>query len=267
MSLGDEIIPTQLNTLERKAVTNAIAYYKDHLIEKSLTRGLSKERVWLQHLYPKKKITDTALTKGYTTILNDFSEVYGKYLWPIHKAHNATILDLHHSTIKDMETRVIPKMERLSLNNWPAEARVRIDITTYANYAGAYTVTKPFFNTIISTIDPSSKETLFVETVFHEGSHLLFRYGSPFRDAIYGTAEEMKITFPKNLWHAALFYLCGRVVQDELEKKAIDHEMIMDVKNIFTGYNTPEFRNTLEQYYGGVHDFDTCISTLVNSFK
>ena len=97
-------------------------------------------------------------------------------------------------------------------------------------------------------MDPSKVTSSFVETVLHEGSHLLYLFdASPIRDKIYFRSEALNVQFPRNLWHASMFYLCGRATQDELQKLGVQHEMIMDVNNIFSKYNAEEFRETNEE--------------------
>ena len=73
--------------------------------------------------------------------------------------------------------------------------------------------------------------------------------------------------FPNNLWHAAQFYLTGRVVHDHLIERGISYELTIDVRNIFSCYNTPEFRSILENYYQSSVDMDGTIKRLLLSNK
>ena len=86
---------------------------------------------------------------------------------------------------------------------------------------------------------------------------------SPIRDKIYFRSEELNVQFPRNLWHASMFYLCGRATQDELQKLGVQHEMIMDVNNIFSKYNTEGFRETNERYYASEIPADTLVTHLL----
>jgi hypothetical protein len=159
-------------------------------------------------------------------------------------------------------------MEKLAIYKWPHETKVRVDLTVYANYAGAYTATNPSMNIIISTIDPLNNTSSFIETIYHEGSHLLFNYqDSPFRGEIYYQAKEMGVTFPRHLWHACLFYLCGKATQDALKTLSINHKLDMDVRKIYTDFNTTEFREILDDYYLGKKDLKYTISALMSNLK
>ncbi len=268
IEIGETNVEAQLSKNEKEILNQAIKYYKDSLITKNLRRDLNHHRIWLQEKKEFKTITDTAFGEKFTEILNKVSPIYQKYFWEIHKAHNTSTLEKHIETIDTIEEEVIHKMERLSLNQWPDTTKVRVDITTYANWAGAYTTSKPKMNIVLSTTDPSKVTSTFVETILHEGSHLLYLYGeSKIRDDFYYKSEEMKIEFPRNLWHASMFYLCGRATMDELSKLGIDHEMVMDVNNIFSKYNTPQFREINEQFYTNSIDADSLVIALLTEIK
>nr|WP_298999015.1 hypothetical protein [uncultured Allomuricauda sp.] len=268
IDIGESAIEEKISHTDREVLNMAIKYYKDNLIEKSLRRDLNGHRVWLQKKEKFKMITDTAFGKSFTEMLNKVSPVYQKYYWDVHRKHNDLIVSQHIETIDQIEEEVIEKMERLSLNTWPDSTKVRVDITCYANWAGAYTTSIPKMNIVLSTTDPSKTTSAFVETILHEGSHLLYLFGeSPMRDKIYDMSAELGIKFPRNLWHASMFYLCGRATQDELSKLNIEHKMILDVNRIFSKYNTEKFRKINEQYYLGGTKADTLVKYMLNELK
>ncbi len=268
LEIGEYSSMLKLSKNEKEVLEQAIIYYQKNLTSKSLRRDLNPMRLWLQKRQESTEIIDTSFSKEFTEILNKVSPIYKKYFWEIHKSHNSLILNNHISNIKAVEKEVINKMEVLSLNPWPDSTKVRVDITAYANWAGAYTSSKPQMNIILSTLDPSSTTNAFVETVFHEGSHLLYLYGkSPIRDKFYYKSKELDIDFPRNLWHASMFYLCGRVTQDALAELGMNHEMLIDEKNIFSNYNTNMFRTINESYYLGKIEADSMIVELLNSIN
>jgi len=253
-----------LSRSENDVLDRAIYYYQKNLIDKDLRRDLGAIRRWLQQQAEPEEIRDTTFSAAYTDLLNEVSTVYKRHFWKLHKELNLNVLNHHIEVLRALELEVIGKIEKLAKYKWPDVAKVRVDLTVYANYAGAYTATDPSMNIVISTIDPLNNTSSLIETVYHEGSHLLFNYqDSPFRGEIYYQAQEMKMEFPRNLWHACLFYLCGRATQDALKSLSIDHKMDMDVRNIFAGYNTQKFRNTLEDYYQGMIDLKNTVSALL----
>jgi len=265
IEIGESDAFMKLSSSEREIFNSATEYYRDSLIDKDLRRDLNDLRIWLSEQEEFKRITDNSFGMHFKEIINKVSPIYAKYFWNLHKNHNLSILSEHIEDIDEIEEIVIHDMERLSLNEWPDSPRVRVDLTAYANWAGAYTSSQPRMNIVLSTTDPSKVTSTFVETVLHEGSHLLYLFGeSPIRDKLYYTSEEMKVEFPSNLWHASMFYLCGRATQDALSKLSINHEMVMDANNIFANYNTPEFRDINEKYYNGKIDSDSMVINLLN---
>lgn len=261
LDIGEDSVFAHLNQTDSDDINAAITYYRDHLIDRSLFQ-LGDLRVWLQEQDPDKAISDTTFSKALTDILNIASTVYRPKFWPLHDAQNRKVLASHIGTVRQLEDAIIGKMEGLSGDVWP-DTRVRVDLTVYANWAGAYTPVQPNMNIFISTLDPFSPSSQFIETVFHEGAHLLFSRRSPFRARIYLMSQDLEMDFPRDLWHASQFYLTGRVVQDALSEVGIDHELVMDMKNIFSDYNTADFRATLERYYQGKADMETTIETLL----
>ena len=266
--IGEDSLYRQLNADQLKNLKEAVLYYQYFMANKDLRRDLREERGFFQRQKDYLLVNDSIFTNDFYRVLNEASEVYRYTFWPLHKAHCEKVLSEHVSTIREMEQISIERMEKLAGYPWPAKTKVRVDITAYANYAGAYTPTRPNMTIIISTLDPLSSGTSFIETIFHEGTHLLFPFKkSPFRDAVYTISEEIGLKYPQGFWHACQFYLCGRVVQDQLKKRGISHTMDMDLRNIYRMYNTKEFRSTLEQYYIGQADMETTVRALLTALK
>ena len=262
VDIGDDRKIHLLSNDDTYVLLNAVKYYRDNLITKSLLFHLDDMRLWLQQQVADQPITDTAYSVAFTQILNDFAPVYSRHFWENHDAHNQKILNEYFETILDLEAPLTARLGKLAGMEWP-DTIFRVDLTAYANWAGAYTQEYPTINVFISTLDPLSDEPAFVETVFHEGSHIIFSRKSAFRSRIYHMSKEMEIDFPKHLWHASQFYLCGTLVQDGLEEKGEPYVLIMDRKQVFTELNSPAFRELLDAYIQGNVDMEKTIHALL----
>ena len=97
----------------------------------------------------------------------------------------------------------------------------------------------------------------------NDGAHIIFSRESEFRSHIYFQSKEMEMKFPRGLWHASLFYLCGRLVQDVLAERDISHELVMDTKDIFSYFNTKSFRSILEKFYQNEVDMKPSVRALL----
>ena len=245
INIQEEKIYAQLSAPEKKTLQDCIAYYTTNIIDQPLLHS-AKIFKWLQKQAPVTPITDTTLSQEYTNTLNKVNTIYEKHFWKTHKKQNDILLTPYLKIIKQTETQVIHKMEELSGNRW--KGQIRIDITTYGNWASAYS--PDLDNIVISSIDPLLHSTLFIEFVFHESSHLLFLRSSPFRKSIYDSAKEQDIAYSKNLWHAAMFYLSGIVTKDVLKTINLKHDLIMKKKNVYGKYYTnTAFKKVLNTYY------------------
>lgn len=210
---------------------------------------------------------DSNLNKSYAFYMNAFSPVFEKKLWPLIRSHNHLSIDRQLPKVKLLEDTIVSKMEQYAQEKWPTEEKVRVDLTAYANWAGAYTPYGPDFNIIISSLDPAVETSTFIEIVFHEGSHLLFGYGTSFRSALVLKSREMDMEVSRGLWHAAMFYMSGMEVKKQLKTIGKDHELNMIQRNIYQEFNNEEFRTALDLYMASEIDLNTCAEKLILSVK
>uniref|UniRef100_UPI0032EFB408 hypothetical protein n=1 Tax=Ekhidna sp. TaxID=2608089 RepID=UPI0032EFB408 len=250
---------------ERGKYDRLISYYKSQFNDLDMRSDMSDLTVHLSNQGYHQLEPDSILNVNLASVLNDFLPIYLHKIWPLHDGANRELVMKYSKSIENAERMIIAAMERVSGDTWSSE-KVRIDITAYASWAGAYSIISPRMNLFISTVDPVNNSTTFIETVFHESSHLLFSRNSPFRSEIYFTSQEMGIEFPNGLWHASLFYLCGIATRDYLRSEGIDHKLYMDIKGVFESTNTENFRTTLDKYYAGNIDRKEAIKLLLSDY-
>lgn len=259
INTNDSLTVERLDNNTREVFLSGISFYKKNVINQPLLIKSGRILKWLQR-QPDKKIADTTYSSSFTNILNTLEPIYNEYFWEKHKTQNQVLLDRFKNTISANEKYVIQKLENLSGNQWSKV--VRVDITAYGNWAGAYSPASD--NIVVSSMDPLMHSTLFVEFVFHESSHLLFDRYSPFRKSLYQISKETNIKYPRNLWHAAMFYLSGLATKEALGNSNIEHRLIMDKKKVFENYyKSQDFKNILETYYNSNIDIKECSTKLL----
>src|SRR5208282_4796382 len=91
---------------------------------------------------------------------------------------------------------------------WPKE-KIRVDVSAYANSAGASTTLDPL-RVIISSTDPRNQGDEAFEVLFHEASHGI---AEPVQSAIIRECRQRDKAIPRDLWHALIFYTTGEVIR------------------------------------------------------
>ncbi|KUJ80279.1 hypothetical protein AWR36_014840 [Microbulbifer flavimaris] len=243
--IGDNSIISSMSPKDKALLLDGIQFYRSNIIDQSLFDS-GRVLKWLQKQPVNSDISDFSLSKTFTEKLNQLRPLYDNQFWKNHRKQNQVTFDSYIAFIKNSQNKVISKMEELSGARW--EGTVRVDLSTYGNWASAYS--PDAYNIVISTIDPLMLSTIFVEFVFHESSHLLFSRNSGFRVSIYKRAQEMGVKPPAHLWHAAMFYLCGLAVREALQDLGAQHQIIMKEKGVFENYyQNAAFKIILNEYY------------------
>jgi len=91
---------------------------------------------------------------------------------------------------------------------WPTEP-FPVDVTRYANWAGAYSTMNPTTHVVVSSVDARNAGAIGLETLFHEASHVLVR---PVRNALAAELNAQRKS-ADSLWHALLFFTTGDAVE------------------------------------------------------
>jgi hypothetical protein len=84
-----------------------------------------------------------------------------------------------------------------------------VDVTAFANWAGAYAHTRPT-HIVFASVDESSRGSSGLETLFHEAMHGL---EDSIRIALSRAGASRQQQVPQRLSHAIIFYTAGEVVR------------------------------------------------------
>jgi hypothetical protein len=99
-----------------------------------------------------------------------------------------------------------------------APVPLRVDVTRYASWAGAYTTLAPDHLTVAGT-DPRNHGPNALECVLHEASHAIVR---PLREALDKELQAQGKS-SDDLWHAVLFYSTGYAVQRRIGHRYVPY--------------------------------------------
>lgn len=199
----------RISTEFRQACAALQTAYRPY-IDSSLLFDAKTRRLGREISSGPDAVTDVAVRDA----LKQCMPVYETTLWPSHQAagkqfqHN--ILIRLQAYEEEMATRFASNLE----SSWP-DSPIRVDITPYANWAGAYTDDSPA-NIIMSSYDDEVAGTYAFEILFHESGHTLTFSGNLLSAA--NAALESAGIESNRFWHYVLFFVAGRTTSEVFDE-------------------------------------------------
>lgn len=244
----------------------AVTHYQEHIIDKNLlfNSELRTIKANLSLLPDQVSWEETTFKADLVAVWKAFGLVYEKHIWPNHKTRNEKIVAEHFDRIHSFEGRALSRLSQLSEAEWPA-GKIRVDVSYYADWAGAYTSTNPLHIVIsTATVGPEGD---WIETLFHESSHSLIggRKGK-IAATIKEIAAESELVIPRQLWHAVLFYFAGNVIQDLLREEGVEYQLFMLRENVFGQYHQ-QLAVHLKPYLEGKIELKIALERLMLSLQ
>jgi len=209
-----------LSPAEQRIWEDAVAYYAANYAAKDLL--FSTELIQLKDQLGdfedcdelsgrKRKFCDAGLSAKLTQILESAAPVYRAHLWPEHDRANRRWIMGVAPLVREQGVGLSERLADIYQARWPRE-KIRVDLTSYANWSGAYTTADPLRVTI-SSLDTRNQGAAALEVLFHEGSHGI---AEPVQAAIIRECHQRDKAIPRDLWHALVFYTTGEVMRPVL---------------------------------------------------
>jgi len=207
----------QLTQAEQRAWNEAVNYYAANFADKDLL--FSTEMIQLKNQLGdfegcnelsgiKQKTCDAGLPAKLTQVLEAAAPVYRAHQWPDHDRTNRRWIFRVAPLVIEQGVGLSQRLADIYRAPWP-KAKIRVDVTAYANNVGAYTTLDPLRVTISST-DFRNQNSAALEALFHEASHGI---AAPVQDAIIRECRQREKAIPRDLWHALIFYTTGEVIK------------------------------------------------------
>jgi hypothetical protein len=202
---------------EQHAWDEAVSYYAANYADKDLL--FSAELVLLKNQLgdfetcdelsgTRRKTCDAGLPARLTQVLEAAAPVYRAHEWPNHDRANRAWIARVTPLVREQGLGLAQRLADIYRTRWPTE-RIRVDVTSYAGSAGAYTTLDPLRVTI-SASDPKNQGPTALEVLFHEASSGI---AQPVERAIVRECRQREKPIPRDLWHALLFYTTGEVIK------------------------------------------------------
>jgi hypothetical protein len=205
----------ELRGAERGAWDAAVAYYDDEVASKDLLFDPDSARIRSALVAAHDDAPPDGLAPAHRAHLAAVAPVYRARRWPAHDRHNRDWISAAAPHVAALSPAVPDRLARLYGTPWFTRT-VRVDVVVVANRQGAYTSRTPApAHITVSSSDPHYAGWASAEMIFHEASHGLVR---PVMEAFATETRARDKSLP-TLWHAALFYLTGEVVRQELARR------------------------------------------------
>jgi hypothetical protein len=142
------------------------------------------------------------------SVLELAAPIYRAAWWTAHRNGNRMFRSQVEALVARHGERVRDYLTRAFAIEWPGSGRV-IRVTSYANFAGAYSLVNGGL-IIVSSTTPSSQGLPGLETLFHESMH---QWDPQTFGALVEQAKKINVRVPQDLPHAMIFLTVGDAVK------------------------------------------------------
>lgn len=180
--------------------------------------------------------------------------VYERVFWNRHRRINEGWCGALQSRLASHSGRALDRLREIYGTGTPEF--VAIEVTVYANWAGAYTSLDPV-EIVIGSGHPPNAGDAALEIVIHEISHTmagrLRRRLNDMAEGLAGTPGARAVA--GDLWHQVLFYIAGEIVADLIP----GYVAYADRNGLWTRVWPGPARAQLEKHLRPVLDGDTSL--------
>jgi hypothetical protein len=202
-----------LSAEERSAWENSLAYYAEFVAKRDILFDSSLVDVndRLALLENRASVHGApGLDPGIAAALERAAPVYRALWWPRHDASNHRWIDSAVVLLKGRDESAVREEVRVFHRPW-SQTPVRVDVSAYTNWAGAYTTEHPSHINISST-DPGNRGAASFESLFHEVLHTM---DDSVLTALQTAFRAQKKRFFRDPTHPFIFYTAGELTRRE----------------------------------------------------
>ncbi len=206
-----------LSAGEQKTWDDAVSYYANNYAGKDILINIDLILLKNQlgdfencdELTGRKKTRcDAGLPGRVGPILEAAAPIYRAHWWADQDRANRRWVARVAPLVREQGVGLSERLADIYQTHWPKE-KIRVDVSAFANAAGAYTTLDPLRVTI-SSADPRNQGPSALEVLFHEASHGI---AEPVEVAISRECKQRDKPIPRDLWHALITYTTGEVLR------------------------------------------------------
>ncbi len=200
----------------------ALAYYREELAERShFNREMLEFKAALLDMDGSPDAAPPGISDEHAAHLAAAMPVYQREWWGEHDAANRAWIESVVGRAREYEADWVSTVTRVFGGEWLGH--LRVDASSYANWAGGYTSNRPDHAVLWSRDETNNRGLYGLELLFHESAHRR-ALESPSRSRIDRIFGEASLEVPDNLWHTLIFATAGRFTQGVSEREGLgDH--------------------------------------------
>ena len=209
-ALADTVGFGALSARDQRTWRAAVAWYDSALAARDILfdAGMVDSDDRIAALDDDETPGDARLPPALAAVLERAAPVYRRLWWPAHDSADRRWLERERSLLARYGAGLTAQEQRLFREPWP-EVPIRVDVTAYANWAGAYTSTDPAHVTV-SSEDPAAQDDDGLEVLFHEVLHTV---DDSLFDGLQSAFFAARKTLPRDATHPFIFYTAGELVR------------------------------------------------------
>jgi hypothetical protein len=218
LSPGSQI---SLSPSEQQTWNEAIAYYAANYAHTDLLVNLDlillKDQLGefedCNELTGKRKsVCNAGLPGNIGPILEAAAPIYRAHWWADQDRSNRRWVIRVAPLVREQGVGLAQRLADVYQTKWPKQ-KIRVEVSAFANGAGAYTTLDPLRVTIAST-DERNQGPDALLVLFHEASHGI---AVPVETAISRECRQRDKPIPRDLWHALIVYTTEEVLSPIIE--------------------------------------------------
>jgi hypothetical protein len=198
--------------------------------------------------------------------LNSVAPIYRAHWWTAHDQANRTWIAAAIPLVQHYAPLVIKQVTAVYEAPWPKDP-IRVDVSEYANWAGAYTYTYGWskVHEIMSSTNAGYQGSAALEMLFHEATHGLVPTDSGRLAAqISAAAKSTGVQTPKDLVHIFIFYTAGELTRRDLAAAGVNNYLpYADEKRLYQ-QDWTRWHNSIAVYWKQHIDGTLSLNDAVN---
>jgi hypothetical protein len=263
---GEVVSVESLDDEEKRVWATALESYQKNWAGRNLgfDNDLININYRLAELEKQATLKQSGLPDELIVALEQAAPLYRTHWWKEHDRVNRSWIAEVASLVRKHGSILSEQLATAYREPW-AKSLVRVEVSIYASWAGAYTTLDPTLITI-SSANAGYQGLAALEMVFHEASHAMI---NAVTKRIENECAAQGKQVPRDLWHVTLFYTAGALVKRALaENGQRDYEPYAYKQGLYQrAPNWRQYQQLMEKhwqpYLDGKSDFAQAIKQMV----